>query len=157
MNERTPHGPPPPAVEFGDPGDPQRSLILSEERLAVTTRQVPVATVRLERYQVTETRTFTVDVLVDRVRLVNDIPGVDPYVTDDPAADPPVPGPGRPSSTVAQWLVLSEERVVITKQMVPVERVGLAVTTLTTAQDVTDMVRVERVEVDTTGTAGPAS
>lgn len=157
MTRHAPHDPPRPKAQVDDPADSQRTLTLSEEHLAVTTRQMPVAKVRLERYQVTETRTITVDVVVDRVRLVNIADGVDPYITDDPAADPVASDPAQQDPDATQWLVLSEEQVVITKKLVPVERIGLAVDTITVEQAVTETVRAERVELDTTGTDSPAS
>jgi stress response protein YsnF len=137
------------------------SLTVSEERLQVTTRKVPVATVRLERYQVTETRTITVDVVRDRVRMVTTVEGADPEVSDDPAADEDRTGDGTAdAATTADgsgWLVLSEEQVVVTKTVVPVERVRLRTTTIVTEQVVTEPVRAERVELleSTAGTDVP--
>jgi stress response protein YsnF len=120
-----------------------RTLIRSEERLAVSTRPVPIGTVRLERYQVTETRTITVDVLVDRIRMVTTMVGSPPTTTDDPPADPAaseVDGEG------SDWVVLCEEQVTVTKTVVPVERVRLAKVAVTTEQTVTEAVRAERIE-----------
>lgn len=142
-----------------DQHEDDRTLIRSEERLTASTRSVPVRTVRLERYQVTETRTVTVDVVRDRVRMITTIDGGEPQVTDDPVGeqgwdgvDATDAGTLRAGSMVdgtdgSGWLVLTEERVVVTKETVPVERIRLATAVSTVEQVVTDSVRAERVEL----------
>ncbi|WP_166442291.1 YsnF/AvaK domain-containing protein [Nakamurella flava] len=114
----------------------RRDIVRSEERLAVTTVRVPTRRVRLEKYVVTETRTITVRVSHEEVRLVD----VDP--ADDPA-ELAVSG-----SDADRWVTLSEERPVVTMQVVPVERVRLAVTSVVENRDVTGEVRRERIAFD---------
>lgn len=49
-----------------------------------------------------------------------------------------------------RWMVLSEERVVVTKQTVPVERIRLQINTVTEDKQVAGRVRAERIEMDST-------
>lgn len=117
-------------------------LVRSEERLAVGIERVAVRRARLEKYIVTETRTITVEVAREAVRLVyDDLDGdFNEDLNTDPSADPATATPG--------WLLLSEERVIVTKEMVPVERVRLAVSVVTDQQDVSAAVRTEHLELD---------
>ncbi|GAA2017859.1 YsnF/AvaK domain-containing protein [Nakamurella flavida] len=128
-----------PPFPVDGPAREQSVLIRSEERLAVTTRRVVAGIARLEKIRVTETRTFTVDVVREEVRLVID--------RDTAGSDVDDRGAARPAGPEGPWLVLSEEQVVVTKNLVPVERVRLDVTPVTEMRDVTAAVRSERVEV----------
>lgn len=131
----------------------ERELVLSQERLAVSTVPVVRRRVRLEKYVVTETRTVTVQVRREEVRLVEVDPAGDP-AGQSATADRPAPGSDR-------WLILSEERPVVTLQVVPVERVRLSVISMTEDQDVTENVHREDITIDsgtgTTPTAEPPS
>lgn len=126
-----------------------RYLVRSEERLDVHTIQVPVGRARLEKFLVSETRTVTVEVTHEEVRLVRyDADGaatdaggrplnpVHPAVA--PGADTNEFGNGRNHGNPGRWLTLSEERVIITREVVAVERVRLQVDTITEQQDVTE-------------------
>lgn len=115
------------------------SLIRSEEHLRVSTVPARARRVRLEKYVVTETRTITVQVSREQVRLV-DI-DLDDDLTDESGTTSNNDDSGR-------WLTLSEERVAITTEVVPVERVRLAVYGVTEQRDVTDTVRREQIELD---------
>lgn len=117
----------PPEASDGD----HVEIIRSEERLRVDTARVPVRRARLERFEVTEMQTITVPVVREDVRIV--------YEPIDPAqaATAPLPPP-RP-------LVLTQERVIVTTERVPVERVSLVVETVTQEQSVTEDVRVEQI------------
>jgi len=106
-------------------------MIRSEERVRVGTTRVPVRRARLERFEVTEMQTITVPVIREDVRIVYE--PVDPADHVPVSAAPPVP------------LVLTQERVVVTTERVPVERVSLVVETVTEEQSVTEEVRVEQV------------
>ncbi|MEO5832358.1 MAG: DUF2382 domain-containing protein [Nakamurella sp.] len=109
-------------------------LIRSEERLGVSTVRVPSRRVRLEKYVVTETRTITVQVSREEVRLV-EVEWADPTATRD-ALDP---------ADARRWLTVSEEQVVVTTTVVPVERVRLDVTEVTEGRTLTGELRRERV------------
>jgi len=114
-------------------------LIRSEERLNVTTARVPGGWARLEKFLVTETKTITVEVTHEEVRLVHE--------KADGAAGPQ-PGPGAQKNQ-ARWMYVSREEVVVTKRVVPVERVRLEVYPVTEQRQVSDQVRKE--QIDTAG------
>ena len=67
------------AVEPGEPG----VLVRSEERLNVSTQRFTTGRARLEKYLITETRTITVEVTREEVRLVHD--DTSPTAPADPA------------------------------------------------------------------------
>jgi len=122
-----------------------RSMVRSEERLLVATEAVPVARVRLRKYLVTEEQTFTVPVTREEVEL-------DYAEIPLPAQVPD--GAGLVEDIVE--VVRYEERVVVTKQVVAVERVRLVRRVITAEQVVSGQVRREVVDLDHTGTPGPA-
>lgn len=147
------------APQASAPGSAGRVLIRSEEQLAVSTVRVPARRVRLEKFVVTETRTITVQVSHEQVRLVDvnleadhddNLVGdgahatVDTAVTTDPN-----------NSDVDRWLTLSEERVVVTIEVVPIERVRLQVTSALEQREVTDTVRREQVTYGPPETSEP--
>lgn len=113
-------------------------LIRSEEQLNVRTRRVPSGRVRLEKFVVTETRTITVEVSHEETRLIHldstDVEGSGTAVDDD--SD--------------RWLILSEEQVVVTKVVVPRERIRLQRNTIVEDRQVTEQVRHERIDVNPT-------
>ena len=112
-------------------------VVRSEERLRPAVERVPVRVARLEKFIVTERRTITVDVRHEEVRLVYDDlpPGVD--TSGLPSTTGPLPA-----------VVLSEERVEVRKVVVPVERARLVVDRVTEQQEVTGVVRAERIAVE---------
>ncbi|WP_227497365.1 YsnF/AvaK domain-containing protein [Planctomonas psychrotolerans] len=112
-------------------------MIRSEERLALGTEVVASERVRVEKYIVTEERTFTVTVRREEVRLVREpLDGTSVGGT----------GTGALESDGDLELTLSEEQVVVTKQIVPVERVRVRKEWHTGQQDVSATVRSERIE-----------
>lgn len=111
-------------------------LTRSEEQLRVGTERVAVGRARLEKVVVTEEQTVTVQVSHDEVRLVRE-----PIADGTTLADLPV-------SDGVPEIILTEERIVVTKVIVPVERVRLETETVTEQRDVTDTVRKERIEFD---------
>ena len=111
-------------------------LIRSEERLDVTTARVPGGWARLEKFLVTETRTFTVEVTHEEVRLVQN--------PADAAARTHLDPDGRKNQ--ARWMYVNREEVVITKRVVPVERVRLEVYPVTEQRQVSDEVRKEQID-----------
>ena len=114
-------------------------LTRSEEELHVGTEKVQTGRARLRKVVVTEQQTVTVPVTREEVRVVREpiAPGdtVDATI-GEAAAD----------------VVLTEERVVVSKETVPVEKVRLDTETVTEQQEVTEAVRKEQIEFDDTDT-----
>jgi uncharacterized protein (TIGR02271 family) len=114
-------------------------LVRSEEQLHVRTQSVPAGYARLEKYLVTETKTVTVEVTHEEVRLVH-----------EPVADggrlPNSTRPSDPASDAGRWMILSREEVVVTKRTVPMERVRLDVYSVTEQREVTAEIRKEQIE-----------
>ncbi len=111
-------------------------LTRSEEQLHVGTEKVQTGRARLRKFVVTEQQTVTVPVNREEVRVVREpvAPGdtVDDVTIGEAAAD----------------VVLTEERVVVNKDTVPVEKVRLDTETVTEQRDVTESVRKEQIEFD---------
>jgi uncharacterized protein (TIGR02271 family) len=120
------------------------AVVLHEEHLLVGTEVHETERVRLERYIVTEQRTITVDVRREEVRLIRE-----PLV-DGPALPADRPAPSREPVVV----VLHQEQVVVSKRVVPVERVTLTVHTVTDDREVDAVLRHEEVTVDDDTTRG---
>ncbi len=139
---------PNPSDPTGAAGGPDY-LIRSEERLDVRTEQVLGGWVRLEKYLVTETRTVTVELTHEEVRLVRQ-----PVDRPDPT---PAASDGQND---ARWMYVNREELVVTKRVVPVERVRLEVFAVTELQQITEAVGKEqitgdpRTSVDPPGGAG---
>lgn len=114
-------------------------LVRSEERLHVGTDRVVAGYARLEKFTVTESQTITVEVTHEEVRLVQTAAADEPPNQQKPASSPlPVDG--------GRWMVLSREEVVVTKRIVPVERVRLEVYPVTQQQEVTEQVRKDQID-----------
>ena len=111
------------------------AMTRSEERLHVGTEQADAGRARLRKHVVTENVTQTVPVSHEEVRLVRE--PVQPGDTADPAIE-----------EAATDVTLTEERVVVNKETVPVEKVRLGTETVTEQQDVTEAVRKEEIEFD---------
>jgi uncharacterized protein (TIGR02271 family) len=130
---------PPATPPRHDPGpDDEAEVVLSEEQLAVETRSVPTERVRVRKAVVTEDVSMTVTVrreelIVERA----------PIKGGEPPADELAIGEG---SDVE--FVLHAEEPVVTKRVVPVERVRVRRNEIVEEQRITDTVRKERVEVD---------
>ena len=117
-------------------------FIRSEERLGVHTEPMLAGYARLEKFVVTETKTITVQVSHEEVRLVHAGPDehtVDhrPHAGPDGEADP------------GRWLMLSREEVTVVKTVVPVERVRLETFPVTEQRTLTDHVRKEQIDTVT--------
>ncbi|WP_111766181.1 DUF2382 domain-containing protein [Nakamurella deserti] len=110
----------------------------SEEQLHVGTRRVEAGRARLKKYVVTEQQTVTVPVSHEEVTLVREPVAAgdirDAVIGED-----------------AIEVTLTEDRVVVDKEAVAVERVSLGTEVVTEQQQVTETVRKEQVELDTTG------
>jgi uncharacterized protein (TIGR02271 family) len=119
----------------GKRADSGIEVVRSGERLLTGTETVATERVRVEKFVVTEERTFTVTVRREDVRLVRE-----PLDGTEVAADR-VDGVGNEELL----LTLSEERVVVTKEVVPVERVRVWKEWITERQDIAETVRAERI------------
>ena len=111
-------------------------LTRSEEQLHVGTEKVQTGRARLRKFVVTEDQTVTVPVTREEVRVVRE-----PVAPGDTADDVTI-------GEAAADVVLTEERVVVNKETVPVEKVRLDTETVTDQQDVTESVRKEQIELD---------
>jgi uncharacterized protein (TIGR02271 family) len=124
--------------------DTDDAMTRSEEQLHVGTETTRSGRARLRKYVVTEQETVTVPVSHDEVRLERE-PITDANVGD--ALDGPA------LSEEEHEVVLEQERVVVDKEAVPVERVKLGTETVTEQQQVTEDVSHEEIELDEDGTA----
>jgi uncharacterized protein (TIGR02271 family) len=142
MNRGTPARPMPAAdgreaAAQPGPRDTQRqSMVRSEERLRAGTETVETGRVRLTKHVVTSQQTITVPVRREEVR-----------VTREPIR----PGEARTGAEIGddeREVILHEERPVVAKETVPVERVSLDTETVRENREVSDTVRREEVEID---------
>ncbi|HYI60050.1 MAG TPA: PRC and DUF2382 domain-containing protein [Microlunatus sp.] len=115
------------------------AMTVSEERLAVGTERQEAGRARLRKYVVTENVTQTVPVQREEVRLERE------PITD---ANVGAATSGPEISEEEHEVVLHEERPVVEKETVPVERVRLDTETVTEQQTVDADVRKERVDVE---------
>jgi uncharacterized protein (TIGR02271 family) len=114
------------------------AMTRSEERLRVGTEAQPSRRVRLVKYIDTENVQVTVPVRREKVRLEEVRP--EEVTGDGPAGEDAVPD-----------TTLHEERLVIGKQTVPVERVRLTREVKTDVVPVEEQLRKERIEVEHPG------
>jgi uncharacterized protein (TIGR02271 family) len=121
----------------GSAGDD--AMTRSEERLDIGTERVATGKARLRKYVVTENVTKTVPVSREEVRLERE------PVTDANRGDALS---GSDISEAEHEVTLNEERVVVSKEAVPVERVKLGTETVTDEQRVDESVRKEQIELD---------
>ncbi|SDL98209.1 conserved domain-containing protein [Arthrobacter sp. ov407] len=115
------------------------AMTRSEERLNVGTEREATGRVRLRKYVTTENVTQTVPVQREEVRLERE------PITDANRGSA-MSGPG--ISEEEHEVVLHEERPVVEKETVPVERVRLDKETVTDEVTVDEEVRKERIETD---------
>lgn len=121
--------------------DPAGWMTRSEEQLRVRSEWVVVGRARLVRRVVTEDVTYTVPVRREEIRLEHDtLPVPEAATVADDGAD------GAAERTCE--MVRHEERVVITKRVVPVERVRMTRRVATADTVVHGRVRAERVDVE---------
>ena len=112
-------------------------MTVSEERLNVGTQRREAGRARLRRYVVTENVTQTVPVQREEVRLERE------PITE---ANRGAAVSGSEISEDEHEVVVHEERPVVQKETVPVERVRLGTETVTEQETVDGEVRKERVE-----------
>ncbi|HYO39167.1 MAG TPA: PRC and DUF2382 domain-containing protein [Nocardioidaceae bacterium] len=120
------------------------AMTRSEERLQVGTETVRSGTARLRKYVVTEDVTRTVPVSRQQLRIER-----------EPITEAHPGNAARAAELTAEEheIVLHEERVLVSKETVPVERVRLGTSFVTEQQTVTEEVRKEHIEVDGTASA----
>jgi uncharacterized protein (TIGR02271 family) len=111
----------------------------SEQQLNVGTQKVQTGRARLRKYVVTEQQNVTVPVQREEVRLERE-PITDANIGDAMS--------GPELSNEEHEVTLSEERVVVDKETVPVERVRLDKDTVTEQETVTEDVAREEIELE---------
>ncbi len=121
----------------------EQGMTRSEERLKVGKEQVETGRVRLVKHTVTEQQNITVPVSHEEVRVVRE-----PVTSTDATVR------GNAFRDDETEVVLHEERPVVDKETVAVERIGLGKETVTEQRTVSGEIRKERVDVvdDTKGT-----
>jgi uncharacterized protein (TIGR02271 family) len=120
------------------------AMTRSEEQLHVGTETRESGRARLRKYVVTEQETVTVPVQREEVRVERE------PITD---ANRGAALDGPAISEEEHEVVLHEERPVVEKEAVPVERVRLGTETVTDQQQVTEEVRKEQIDTDGDGIA----
>ncbi|MGB5952841.1 MAG: PRC and DUF2382 domain-containing protein [Ornithinimicrobium sp.] len=114
------------------------AMVRSEEQVDVGTEKVETGRARLRKYVVTEDVTTTVPVEREEVRVEREPIG---------DGDGEVVADGDLGEQ-EQEVVLTEERVSVNKETVPVEKVNLGTETVRDEQEVTEEVRKEQIEAD---------
>ena len=115
------------------------AMTRSEERLHVGTEQREAGRARLRKYVVTENVTTTVPVSREEVRVERE------PITE---ANRGAAMSGGDITEEEHEVVLHEERPVVEKEAVPVERVRLGTETVTSQEQVSGEVRKEQIETD---------
>jgi uncharacterized protein (TIGR02271 family) len=115
------------------------AMTRSEERVHVGTEKQAAGRARLRKYVVTENVTQTVPVQREEVRLERE--PITEGNRDEALSGPDI-------SEAEHEVVLHEERPVVDKEAVPVERVRLGTETVTDEVTVDEQVRKERIETD---------
>lgn len=130
-----------PGVVGNDISGPEtdEAMTRSEERLHVGTERVETGRARLRKYIVTENVTQTVPVSREEVRIERE-------PITEANRDQALGGAGL--SEDEHEVVLSEERPVVAKDTVPVERVRLDKDTVTDEQQITETVGKEEIDLD---------
>jgi uncharacterized protein (TIGR02271 family) len=121
------------------------AMTRSEEQLRVGTERVEAGRARLRKYVTTETETRTVPIAKETVS-----------VEREPITDANMPNAmsGPAISEEEHEVVLTEERPVVQKEAVPVERVRLDKDVVTENVQVTEEVRKEQIDMDGATTTG---
>lgn len=115
------------------------AMTRSEERLSVGTESQETGRARLRKYVVTEQQSVNVPVTREEVRVERE-----PITEGN--VDEAMSGPA--ISEEEHEVTLHEERPVVEKEAVPVERVRLSKEQVTDQETVTDEVRKEQIETD---------
>jgi uncharacterized protein (TIGR02271 family) len=125
-----------PAADVGG----EAAMVRSQEQLRVGREIVVVGRVRMRKRLVTEEQSFTVPVTREEIT----------FDYDEIPAEQRVPDGTTEFSEDTYEVIRYEERVVITKQFVPVERVRMIRRVVTTDQTVVGQVRTELIDVEQT-------
>jgi uncharacterized protein (TIGR02271 family) len=115
---------------------PRQSMLRSEERLRASTETVESGRVRLRKYVVTSEQQITVPIRREEV-----------HITREPVK----PGEAGTAAKIGEEereVILHEERPVVAKETVAVERVSLDTEIVREDREVSDTVRREEVEID---------
>jgi len=115
------------------------AMTRSEERLNVGTRSQEAGRARLRKYVVTDNVTQTIPVSREEVRLERE------PITDENVS---AARSGPEISEEEHEVILHEERPVVEKEAVPVERLRLDTETVTEEETVSEDVRKEQIEAD---------
>ncbi|MFP5282764.1 MAG: DUF2382 domain-containing protein [Actinomycetes bacterium] len=118
------------------------AMTRSEERLRVGTQKRETGRARLRKYVVTENVTETVPVSREEVRIERE-PITDANIGDATS--------GPDISEEEHEVILHEERPVVQKETVPVERVRLDTETVTDEATVSEEIRKEQIDTDVDG------
>lgn len=116
-------------------------LVRHEEQLRVVTGTAVTGRVRVRKRVITEERTFTVEVTREEVTIERE---------DVPAAEQVVVAAGDPGTELGEQvveIVRYEERVLVTKEVVPVERIRMTRHLVTEPRVLRGTVRREELEV----------
>ncbi len=129
-----------PGTRSAEPGSPSDdAMTRSEEEVRVGTERREAGRARLRKYIVTEQVTQTVPVSHEEIRLERE-------PITDANVDAATSGPD--ISEQEHEVTLYEERPVVEKEVVPIERVRLATETVTGEETVSEEVRKERIEAE---------
>ena len=123
--------------------DTDDAMTRSEERLQVGTERVTTGRARLRKHVVTEQQNVTVPVQHEELRIETE-------PVTDANAGAALDGPAL--SDEEHEVTLNEERVVVDKETVPVERVRVGKETVTEQQQVSEDVAHEEIDLDQDGT-----
>lgn len=131
-------------------GTDARSMTRSEEQVDIGTEKVSTGKVRLRKYVVTENVTKTVPVTHEEVRVERE------PISETDRGDHSAGGEIDDTGEDVAEVELSEDRIVVDKHTVPVEKVSMGTETVTEEQQVSEEVRKEQIDADETdaGTTG---
>ena len=115
------------------------AMTRSEERLDVGTERAETGKARLRKFVVTEQETHTVPVRKERAVLETE------PITDANRGDAVA---GGDLTSEDHEVTLTEERAVVSKETVPVERVRMGTETVSSEETVTEEVRKEKLEAE---------
>lgn len=113
------------------------SMTRSEEQLQVRTEQVRAGTARIRKTVVTEPVQQTADVSHEEISMQRE------------SLTGPDDGPAAAGGQIAEQeyeIILHAERLVVTKEVVPVERIRIAKTVVTEQQEIHDTLRKEQID-----------
>jgi uncharacterized protein (TIGR02271 family) len=121
----------------------QQWVMRSEERLRAEVQSVETGRVRLHKRVVTTQETITVPIRHEEIRVIREV------------IKPGEAGGNITISEEDREVILHEERPMAVKEIVPVERISLAVETIQENREVSDSVRHEEIDIDDDGKQQP--